>query len=233
MIKIAFFVEGKTERIFIEYFLDSYYTHPYFNVESQELRGGRAKIVTKSNYEDDNLNYSFLIFDVGGDGSITGTILERSKKLIETHGYNHIFGIRDLYPNTREQLGLVNSTFIKIFRNDSILENISLIIAVMEIEAWFLADYPFFLKIDNSLTASKINENLNIDIENDDLEKYRHPARIIDKIYKIVGKRYKKRESDSHSICSHIDFDDLFLNQNKRNRIPSFDSLINKIDELE
>ncbi|MCK4408211.1 MAG: DUF4276 family protein [Bacteroidales bacterium] len=233
MIRIAFFVEGKTERIFIENFLDNYYTHPFFNVESQELRGGRAKKIIKSNYEDNNIKYSFLIFDVGGDGSVAGAILERSKKLIESYGYNHILGIRDLYPNTREQLDLVYSTFNEIFQNDSILNDISLIIAVMEIEAWFLADYPFFLKVDNRLTASKINENLSIDIENDDLEEYRQPAKIIDKIYKIVGKRYKKRESDSYSICSHIDFDELCLNQNKRNRIPSFDSLINKIDEFE
>ena len=233
MIKIAFFVEGKTERIFIEKFLDSYYTHPFFNVESQELRGGRAKIVNKSNYEDENLKYSFLIFDVGGDGSVTSAIFERSENLINSHGYNHIFGIRDLYPNHRDHLDLVKTTFNEIFQNDKILNDFSLIIAIMEIEAWFLADYPFFLKVDNRLTASKINETLNINIENDELENYRHPAKIIDEIYKIVGRRYKKRESDSHSICSHIDFDELYLNQNKRNRIPSFDSFVNKIDGFE
>jgi hypothetical protein len=232
MLKIAFFVEGKTERIFVEKFLDSYYTHPFFNIESQELRGGRAKLVTKANYNEQSIKYSFLIFDVGGDGSVVSAIFERSEKLIHIHGYTHILGIRDLYPNPKDHLPLIISSFEEIFHDFHQSNSISLIIAIMEIEAWFLADYAFFLKIDNTLTVSRINESLRIDIENDDLENYRHPAKTIDKIYRIVGRRYKKRESDSHSICSYIDFSELCLNQNKRNRIPAFDSFVNVIEKL-
>ena len=232
MTKIAFFVEGKTERIFIENFLDSYYTHPFFNVESYELKGQRATIVTKSNYEDDTVNYQFLIFDVGGDGRVASAIYERHNHLINQIGFSHIFGIRDLFPYSIEQLDSIETIFNKIYNNDPILQKISLVVAIMEIEAWFLADFRFFEKVNPGLTSTTINESLNINIEEDDIEAYKHPAKIIDKIYQIVGRHYRKRESDSYSICSHIDFDDLCLNQNKRSRIPSFDLFIQKLDEL-
>lgn len=232
MTKIAFFVEGQTERIFVESFLNSYYTHPYFNVESYELRGGNAKIVTKSNYDDDTINYQFLIFDVGGDGRIASEILDRHDHLINKVGYNHIIGIRDLYPNSHENLDVIKQSLTSIFNNNEILQKLTLIIAVMEIEAWFLADYNFFAKVDKALTVETINDNLNISIEEDDIEGYNHPAKMIDSIYRIVNKRYKKRESDSYSICSHLDFDDLYLNTDTRDRIPSFDSFVKKLDEL-
>jgi len=232
MTKIAFFVEGKTERIFIEKFLDSYYTHPFFNVESYELRGQRATVITKSHYEDDTVNYQFLIFDVGGDGRVAGAIYERYDHLINRKGFSHILGIRDLFPTAIEQLDLVKSTFTKIFNNDAITQRITLIIAIMEVEAWFLADYNFFVKVNPALSPAKINDSLNINIVEDNIESYTHPSKIVDRIYQIVDKRYKKRESDSYSICSHLDFDDLYLNQNKRNRIPSFDLFIKKMDEF-
>jgi len=232
MIKIAFFVEGKTERIFIEKFLDSFYTHPFFNMESYEVRGGRAQVVTKSHYEDDTVGYSFLIFDVGGDGSLASAIYERSEKLIDANGFSHIFGIRDLFPSPLEQLNLVEASFQNIFNDNDILQSITLVIAIMEVEAWFLADYDFFLKVDPTLTTRNINKSLDINIEEDSIERYRHPAKMIDRIYQLAGKRYKKRESDSHSICSRLDFDDLYLNQNKRERIPSFDFFVNKLAEF-
>lgn len=232
MIKIAFFVEGKTERIFVEKYLNIVYSHPHFNIDSYEIRGGRIKIITKLNYNNESIDYYFLIFDVGGDGSVNSALLERSKKLINQNGYRHIFGIRDLFPLKPFQLSSIKSNFFRFIDDESILNAITLIIAVMEIEAWFLADYPFFQRMDSRLTPTRINNALAIDIENDNIEAYRHPAKIIDDIYRLIGKRYKKRESNAHSICSYIDFNDLYLNEAKRARIPSFNSFVQKLDEI-
>ena len=74
MIKIAFFVEGQTERIFIEHLLDNFFTQPYFNVESFKILKDRATYITKSNYDDSSVNYSFLIFD--------GTLLSNHQQQI-------------------------------------------------------------------------------------------------------------------------------------------------------
>lgn len=231
MVKIALFVEGQTERIFLERLLDNYYTHPDFNVESQEIRGGRAKIITHINYTENNVKYYFLIFDVGGDGKVVSAIYERSKNLVANHAYNHIFGIRDLYPNSKEQLESINNSVSTIFKNDEIVNNVTLVIAIMEVETWFLANHSFFSKINLTLTTQIINETLGIDIEKDDLESYGHPAKMIDDILKLVGKSYKKKESDTHGICACLDFEELCLNVDVRARIKSFDNFLHKLDK--
>ena len=38
------------------------------------------------------------------------------------------------------------------------------------------------------------------------LESYNHPAEIINKIYKLCGMKYKKRERQTYNIVYNIDF---------------------------
>lgn len=232
MIKIAFFVEGQTERIFIEYFLDQYFTHPFFNVESYELIKDRARIITKSNYEEKDINYFFLIFDVKGDGNIASAVLERSEKLITSSEYKYVFGIRDLYPNRREDYDLIINNFLEIFSLKEYRSSLFLVIAIMEIEAWFLADFQFLERIDTNLTFDHINENLKIDLVNDDLEAYKHPSVTLDKILRLTGRKYDKSKSDIYLVCNNLDFADLILDDNKKNRIPSFLIFLNKLIEV-
>lgn len=151
---------------------------------------------------------------------------------IDNHDYFHIFGIRDLFPNSKNQLELINNSINTVFQNDVIVKNISLIIAIMEIETWFLANHTFFIKINPALTSEKINETLGINIESDDLESYKHPAKMIDEVLKIIGKAYRKKESDAYSICSHLDYEELCANKALRARIKSFDGFMQKLDNF-
>ena len=180
MVKIAFFVEGQTERIFLEKLLDCYYTHPNFSVESQEYRGGKSKIITHSLYDTNEVQYYFLIFDVGGDGKVGGAIFERAEKLLNVDNFSHVFGIRDLYDKRKDELPNIIKSFNEIFQDEEILQQISMIVAIMEIEAWFLADYNFFSRIHNKLTVEFINTLLQINIKSDNIEDYRHPSKMID-----------------------------------------------------
>jgi hypothetical protein len=232
MKKIAFFVEGKTERIFIEKLIDNYFTHPFFNVESFELVGDRAKTITKANYNDGSVAYYFLVYDVGGDGRVASAIFERHEKLLNESGFDHIFGLRDLFPNIEADEGAIQEGFRSIINNSDFLRRLSLIIAKMEVETWFIADYQLFERQNNLLTVDFINSNLNISIHSDEIEHYRHPSVIIDRIYRLVGRRYRKRESDSNSICSFIDFLELCYNEEKTSRIPAFSSFLQMIDGI-
>jgi hypothetical protein len=232
MVKIAFFVEGQTERIFLEKLLDSYFTHPYFNIESIQLVEDKATIITKANYDHEEVKLYFLIFDVMRDGNVNGAILERSENLINRSGYSHIIGIRDLYPNPPRLLPQMVADFNEIFREREFFNKLTQIIAVMEVEAWFIADYEHFIRMDASLRTSWLNDILDIKLETDNIESYSHPSQIIFKIWRLVGKTYKKRESDSWSICSHLDYLKYCSNDEFFKRIPSYARLINKIDEL-
>jgi hypothetical protein len=122
--------------------------------------------------------------------------------------------------------------FNEIFREREFFNKLTQIIAVMEVEAWFIADYEHFIRMDASLRTSWLNDILDIKLETDNIESYSYPSQIIFKIWRLVGKTYKKRESDSWSICSHLDYLKYCSNDEFFKRIPSYARLINKIDEL-
>jgi hypothetical protein len=225
-------LEGQTERIFIENLLNEYFTHPFFNIESVQLIEGKATSITKANYDHDDVRLYFLIYDVMGDGNVNGAINERSETLLNNRGYSHIIGIRDLYPQPIGSLPLMLEAFNDQFRDKEYFDKLTQIIAIMEIEAWFLADYNHFAKMDQKLVPEFINENLNIDILNDDLETYSHPSQTLNRIWNLVDRTYRKRESDSHSICSHFDYSFFCCNEDLLNRIPSFARLLSTINQI-
>ena len=234
MVRIAFVVEGQTERIFIENLLNNFYSHPNFNVTSRELRGYKEIEVTKPNYKESEVEHSFLILDVGGDGKVPAAIFERAPKLINENGYAHVIGVRDLFPHTKEQLATLQNALTTIFNGDTILTSLTMIVAVMEVEAWFLADYPLFERIDRQLSAANINTALGINIETDDLEAYPHPAKTVERIFQITDPdyRYKKNEAQIQTICGNINYDELCANDEVLARIPSFRMLIERLDEF-
>lgn len=232
MRKVALFVEGQTERIFIEKLIENIFTYPSFDIQSYSLRGDRAKMVRACRM-DNNLEYFFLIFDVSSDGRLASAIIERAGKLVSEKGYTHIFGIRDIFPNSILDIDHIRSIFDDaICRKGINSETVSLFFAVMEIEAWFLADYACFQKIDSSLTPTYIDNALGIHIQTDDIEAYDHPAVMIDKIFRLIGRRYKKHEEDSFQICSAIDFSELYLNDDVKSRIPSFELFLRKFEKV-
>ncbi|RLC09695.1 MAG: hypothetical protein DRI24_21385, partial [Deltaproteobacteria bacterium] len=119
-------------------------------------------------------------------------------------------------------------------KNEKGIDNIaSLIIAVMEVEAWFLADHSIFERINDRLSVDLINENLEIDIENDIIEDYHHPAVVLNSIYNLVGLQYKKKAKQIHSICHRVDYGRLCLDDTVHNKVPRLRELIEKLGEFE
>jgi hypothetical protein len=232
MKKVAFFVEGQTERIFIEKLLEEVFTYPKYDIESYSIVRDKASIV-RGKRVDNNLDYFFLIFDVSGDGKVTSTINERANNLLNKNDYSHIFGIRDLYPEIKTSKSKIEDSIIDIFTHNNIdVSKVSLFIAVMEIEAWFLASYSHYANVNPALSIENINSNLKIKIDTDDIESYSHPAMLIDNIFNILGRRYDKHKHDAYSICSFLDYAAMYLDPNLRSRIPSFDAFLTKFDEI-
>lgn len=114
-------------------------------------------------------------------------------------------------------------------------DKISLILAVMETEAWFLADYNLFSKIDNKLTPDYIKAKLNLDLINDDPEenpKYDKPANLVKDIYDLSdNQKYTKRIGDCYKITEKIDYDYLYEGT-KGKKIAAFHLLVDKLEEV-
>ena len=100
----------------------------------------------------------------------------------------------------------------------------------MEIEAWFIADYNLFCRINNIATPEFIKNALNIDIVKTNPESHRHPAEVINKIYNLFGQKYKKSAQQSYEIVNNIDFDFLYSEETIQ-KVKSWGYFIDVINE--
>ncbi|MDM8543409.1 DUF4276 family protein [Desulfococcaceae bacterium HSG9] len=207
MIKIGIFVEGQTERIFVVKFLSEYLggEHNFSRTEIINLGSKGTKIITERNFP--HADFYFLIFDTTGDGNVVPAILERADNMIKNRGFRYILALEDLYDRPRNKKKYVLNQFNRLTAKFTFQDRLKLILAIMEIEAWFLADYNLFSRLNSIATPKFINQELNINLIDKNPESYNHPAEIINKIYKLCGMKYKKREQQTYNIVYNVDFD--------------------------
>lgn len=231
MIKIAIFVEGQTERIFVEKLLNCYLTHPYFTIKSVKLLGDKVSIITReSNHPE--IKYYFYIVDVTGDGNVMSALLERHEDMFVNQKYKKIIALRDLFPFKRKDKCKVVNSIKKLFNEKtSFSDRLKLIFSIMEIESWFLGEYNVFSRIDPVLRPEFINRKLKINLFEDNPELYKKPSTIIKRIYRLIKKDYTKSEKQAHNICHNIDYEFLCYNNELHNRIKSFKYFLNCIDD--
>jgi hypothetical protein len=183
----------------------------------------------------DYYEFLFQIINVGNDNAVLQRILKR-EEYIWNAGYEKIIGLRDMYsrayredsPNKIDDA--VTQKFIEGFRKTiqnraQFPEKIMMCFAIMEIEAWFLAMYKVFEKLDSRLTVDYIKEQTDIDLEHADPEtEFFHPADQMEIICRLAGMGYDKHKGDIEAIAACLekdDYQDLFKN-NKCNAFKKF-----------
>lgn len=229
MIKIGIFVEGQTERIFVVKFLSEYLgEHNFSRTEIENLGSKGTKILTERSFP--HANYYFLLFDTTGDGNVVPAVVERADNMINNQDFKYILALQDLYERPRNKKKYVINQFNQLTTKFSFQNRLKLILAIMEIEAWFLADYQLFNKINSIATPELINEKLGIDLINSNPESYSHPSEVINKIYNLIGMKYKKREKQTFNIVNNIDFE-LLCSDEILEKVNSWKYFISCIDE--
>ena len=148
--------------------------------------------------------------------------------MIRVASFDHLIALRDLYPKTASDKHKVINATLKAFRESGFSNKLRHVLAIMEIEAWFLAESNLFSRISRHLTADFIKQKLGLDLVNDDPELYKHPAKEMGRIYRLIDKKYRKSEKQIRAISSKLDYDDLCLCAPK---ISSFFYLLKCIDE--
>lgn len=238
MKKIAFYVEGQTEQFFVNKLLIEIAGQKNIQIELQQFQGiGRASrtIYPSTTATPQNPQHFALIFDCRGDGGVKPRIIEDATSLFE-QGYSEIIGLRDLYPLTnltRFKHELINGTV----RNNrqitpALPNNTSIVIAIREIEDWFLAENNHYLCIDSSLllTSTQIS-NIGFDPIVDDLTlRTNSAAEDLKSVYQLVGKTYNKSKDKVDRTVECLDYCNLYLNT--KNRFPQLQELIDKIDNF-
>lgn len=249
MKKIAFFVEGQTEQFFINKLLIEIANEKIIATDLRILRGGK-KIIRQesplpnhkypiSKYQNPtNPKYLALIYDCGGDNydaegklnsEIISDIIDMQNSLTE-QGYTEIIGLRDLYPLT-DLRKLERGLSYKLGQANNKIPS-AVLVAVREIEDWFLAECNHYNCIDASLVLDETQiAGLGFNPCLDDLTlRNTAAAEDLKGVYQLVGKTYNKTKDKVERTVECLDYTNLYLNI--RNNIPKLNELITKIDNF-
>jgi hypothetical protein len=230
--KIACFVEGQTELIFVEKLFQEIAGSKKISIETSKFQGGKANRIIqplKSSTIKD-APFFVLLYDCGCDSHVVSDIGKQHESLTNK-GYEKILGLRDLYPKSLSEKGQLEGGikgWLKLVQPKGIPIYITL--AVMEIEAWFLAEWHYFDKLDSRLTPDFILQELGLDLRNIDVEQRPHPSQDLKDIYRLVSRKYEKNEKASQEIINNLDYEFLYLHL--VNSVTQLKRFIDEIDSF-
>jgi hypothetical protein len=239
MKKIAFYVEGQTEQFFVNKLLIEIAGRKNVQIVLQQFQGiGRMPkvIYPRTTAQPQNPQHYALIFDCMGDGGVKPRILEDAVSLF-SQGYSEIIGLRDLYPLLLSDLyrfeqELTNGTIRNGRRiTQSLPTNTSIVLAVREIEDWFLAECNHFTCIDVALNHSLIT-SLGFNPCLDDLTmRTNSAADDLKNIYELAPPNsYSKSKNTVQRTIECLNYTNLYLEI--RYKIAKLNELITKIDNF-
>ena len=227
MRKIAIFVEGLTEMLFVDRLIQELAEESGLAVEHAQGIGGAVRArqikVLKRTTIQPHHRYYVLIVNCAGDSNVKSDIIERYHGLKQS-GYSAIIGLRDVYEQFRYEdvARLRGALEVGMPKTDDL--PVELLLAIMEIEAWFLGEYTHFERVSPNLKLDRIKRTLQFDPSADDLEKRAHPAEDLDRIYQLAGLRYTKQRNNLERTIELLDF--RFFISNVSRRFPDAGRLI-------
>jgi hypothetical protein len=175
---------------------------------------------------DTGQQYYVLIFDCGGDHLVKPRIIEEHENLTRK-GYQKIVGMRDVRPEyTHATIGDLQTMLPKYIKTKLI--PVEFILAILEIEAWFLAEATHFPKIDPAITVDAIRAALGFDPENDDMQQRATPAVDLHNCYAMAGKAYDK--NNAQLTVDALDF--LLVYIELVNKLPPLKRLVTIVEEF-
>lgn len=197
MRKLAVFVEGYTELVFVEKLLEEVAGIHQVRIETRSIRGGssvgRTSKIIRAAQPDTGQKFYVLIFDCGGDELVKTRVMEEHEGLTKA-GYVQILAMRDVRPKfTHADIPRLEATLPKYIKTK--LAPVTFILAVMEIEAWFLAEASHFPRVHPNITAKAIKAILGFDPEADDMSLRLWPAKDMEACYAIGGVSYIKGQA--------------------------------------
>jgi hypothetical protein len=232
MKKIAIYVEGQTEQIFVTKLIKEIANKNHLTVELEKLYGGkttlrRATSIEVTSLKNADAKFYVLVRDCGGDSRVKSDIIDNIEKH-KNNDFSKIIGLLDVYPKYKSELQK-----LMMFSRTGIPTKsipVSIIFAVMEIEAWFMAEVNHFRKISNKLTKNVIENHLGHALDIDSIEKIHNPASVLNDIYQLSEISYRKNQAKVTRVVDALDYENIYLNL--REQIESLNSLISDIDEF-
>lgn len=212
MKKIALFVEGKSELIFVKELLLKISNYSKIKIDC-------FKVLTDNNFTNDDSSYSsspvkveVLLINVGGDQKVVSAIRSRAKGLL-AQGFTTIWGLRDMYSEEydRRSGGKIDNAITNkvimsvsnIFCSDGLSRNVKVFFSVMELEAWFLGFFNALKALGFSVDA--IKKIIGKDVTTIDPEtEFFKPKTTLSCICKAIWKKNYDEAGFAHKISAQI-----------------------------
>ena len=225
MSTIAIFVEGQTELIFVERLLFKMFGYQDFRLELEMQHGGFYHQIGIRGAPPENAYHKVLLVNCASDGKVLPAIEERAAKL-RNAGYDRILGLRDIHPRPSDEL----EEIYELTANQLVSMPLpcKLVIAVREIEAWFIADTEHFGRYNPLLTPAFIRQEIGVDIAQQDVEQIPHPAKLLGKIYNLVGGTYRKKLKEAHHVVNILNYEYLYLEA--PDSVPALKKFLDELD---
>lgn len=243
--KVAVFVEGQTEMIFVRELLVKWYDYESSKVGFECICLRENKNV-QSPYPFGDLNSEnyFQIVSVGNDNSygqgksissnVASVLMKRAERL-NGAGFQLIIGLRDMYCDLYHKRTMrkiddtVNQEFITVINEEIALSKYASItrihFAIMEIEAWILGMPSCLHKKFPDVELYPTYD------ENKDPEKtIYHPTQILDNIFSLSKNQYGKHQKDIESLVSCLNKSD-FKDLHQSGKCESFRHFLNTLLE--
>ncbi len=228
MKKLAIFVEGQTEQIFVKKLLEEIAGHKNIEINVRAKDANQNRRITSVNMAslaNQSIQYYVLIYNCCNDDALVSDISDQYTSLMND-GYSKVIGLRDVYPKfTISEIDKLERGLTFSLRGKDFAK---VILAVMETEAWFLSEWKHFAKISPILTPETIYEKLGFNPQTDDMEERLNPAEDLKQVYQLGGKSYQKRRKQTETIVSNLDYEFLYLELVKKVR--RLGEFVNHID---
>jgi len=211
MNKMAIFVEGYTEAVFVEKLVLEIAEKNAVLIEWRKIRGGtntpRTMRLVQAAQPNTGQKHFVLIFDCGGDDAVKTRMMQEYDNLAKAK-YTKIVCIRDVGPTfTHADIPTLEANLPKYVKTKPIV--VDFILSILEVEAWFLAEATHYPKIDPVITVAAIKTALGFDPENDDMQMRLKPADDLNNCYAIGGKTYEKHQAKA--TVDSLDFALVYL----------------------
>lgn len=208
--RIALFVEGSTELLFVKALLESYASSGTIVIDEHQMKGQTPTrfFLRATSTADPTKKYYALICSSNADNRVVSDVIEQYPGL-SAKGYDMVLGLRDIFPLPTTDLPRLISGIKSVLPTGPIPVEIT--IAIREVEAWFIAEHTHFERVNPALTTAHIQTSLGVDLTTAIVQDIPNPADFLHEIYRLVGMAYRKKRNQIQRVVDHLDYDRLVI----------------------
>lgn len=246
MKKIAFFVEGPTETFFIKRLLTELVTQQRICFVEYDLKGGsegnpRVINIIAEDVLSSRQQYQINIYTCNADNHVNQDVRENLSTL-QREGFTQVIALKDLRGNYKGVDGIPHAFVPADYPQQKAIQNfifrgshipVTSIIAVMEIETWFLSEITHYERISPKLTQTIITTNqasLEANPFTDDMEQVLQPAELLNDIYQLVKLNYSKKKNIRERTINKLDMAEIYFQLPEK--LASLEELTQAIDSF-